>query len=39
VERVFYVCGPPALVTDLVTALKTLGVSDEKIKTENFLGY
>lgn len=39
VERVFYVCGPPALVTDLVNALKTLGVPDEKIKTENFFSY
>lgn len=38
-ERVFYVCGPPALVTDLVNALKTLGVPNEKIKTENFFGY
>jgi ferredoxin-NADP reductase len=38
-ERVFYVCGPPALVNDLVNALKTLGVPDGKIKTENFFGY
>ncbi len=38
-ERVFYICGPPALVTDLVTALKKLGIPDEKIKTENFFGY
>ena len=39
VDRVFYVCGPPSLVTDLVNALKTLGVLAANIKTENFLGY
>ena len=38
-ERVFYVCGPPSLVTDLVDALNTLGVPAANIKTENFLGY
>ena len=38
-ERVFYVCGPPSLVTDLVDALNTLGVPAANIKTEDFLGY
>ena len=38
-DRVFYVCGPPALVEDLVNALATLGVPAEKIKVEDFPGY
>ncbi len=38
-ERAFYVCGPPALVTDCVNILKTLKVPDNKIKTEDFPGY
>ncbi|MBM5804599.1 MAG: FAD-dependent oxidoreductase [Candidatus Verstraetearchaeota archaeon] len=38
-ERVFYVCGPPALVTDCVNHLKALRVPAEKIRVENFPGY
>jgi len=38
-ERAFYVCGPPALVTDCVDNLKALKVPAGKIKVENFLGY
>jgi ferredoxin-NADP reductase len=38
-ERVFYVCGPPLLVTDLVRALQELGVPNDRIRTENFTGY
>ncbi|MBN1455049.1 MAG: xylene monooxygenase [Methanomicrobia archaeon] len=38
-DRVFYVCGPPALVEDLVNALVTLGVPAENINMEDFPGY
>ncbi|MEM3365205.1 MAG: FAD-dependent oxidoreductase [Candidatus Methanomethyliaceae archaeon] len=38
-ERVFYVSGPPGLVKDCVQHLKSLGVIDERIRTENFVGY
>jgi ferredoxin-NADP reductase len=38
-ERVFYLCGPPAMVTSMVDALKTLQIPNGKIRTENFSGY
>ena len=39
-QRVFYVCGPPAMVTALVGVLKNdLGIVTDNIKTENFIGY
>lgn len=38
-ERVFYVCGPPVLVTDCVSHLKALMVPDIRINVENFPGY
>ncbi|MCX8182367.1 MAG: FAD-dependent oxidoreductase [Candidatus Methanomethyliaceae archaeon] len=38
-ERVFYVSGPPGLVKDCTQHLRSLGVNEEKIKTENFIGY
>lgn len=39
-DRVFYLCGPPAMVDSLKKALSEgLGVSPEKIKIENFSGY
>lgn len=38
-ERVFYLSGPPALVNDCRQHLRRLGVYEEKIKTENFIGY
>ncbi len=38
-EHVFYVCGPPSLVTDCVSVLKALKVSDDKINKEDFPGY
>ncbi|MBC7113195.1 MAG: FAD-dependent oxidoreductase [Candidatus Methanomethyliales bacterium] len=37
--RVFYVSGPPGLVKDCAQHLRSLGVSEERIKTENFTGY
>jgi len=38
-ERVFYVCGSPGLVTNMLNMLKTLKVPEANIKTENFPGY
>ena len=38
-EHVFYVCGPPSLVTDCVDILKTLKIPDGKINKEDFPGY
>lgn len=38
-ERVFYVSGPPPLVRDCHDHLIRLGLPEEKIKTENFIGY
>ena len=38
-EHVFYVCGPPSLVTDCVSVLKALGIPEGKINREDFPGY
>jgi ferredoxin-NADP reductase len=38
-ERIFYVCGPPSLVTDLVSALHDLNIPPDRIRTEAFPGY
>ena len=38
-ERVFYMCGPPAMVTSMIDVLKTLQIAAGKIRTENFSGY
>jgi len=39
-ERVFYTCGPPAMVEGMVSILKDkLGVDKNSVKTENFAGY
>lgn len=38
-ECVFYVCGPPSLVTSSVEILKTLKIQDDMIHSENFPGY
>lgn len=38
-ERVFYVSGPPGLVRDCTQHLRSLGVREKNIKTENFIGY
>jgi ferredoxin-NADP reductase len=38
-ERVFYVCGPPALVTDLEKDIRSLNIPDNRIKLETFPGY
>ena len=39
-ERMFYVCGPPKMVTSLVEILREkLAIKEEMIKVENFTGY
>jgi ferredoxin-NADP reductase len=39
-ERVFYICGPPAMVESLIGVLRdTLGMGKDKIIRENFTGY
>jgi len=39
-ERVFYICGPPRMVESLINILRNkLGVQQDKIKIENFVGY
>jgi ferredoxin-NADP reductase len=38
-SRVFYICGPPAMVKAMKKLLQELKISPEQIKTENFFGY
>jgi ferredoxin-NADP reductase len=38
-DCVFYVCGPPSLVTSSVEILKTLKIQDDMIHKEDFSGY
>ena len=38
-ERMFYTCGPPAMVTAMDELLINLGVPQNRIKKENFYGY
>ncbi len=39
-ERTFYICGPPKMVGSLVNVLDNkLSMQEDKIKTENFVGY
>jgi ferredoxin-NADP reductase len=38
-ERVFFICGPPAMVKAMRDLLKNLQVSKEKVKKEIFTGY
>jgi ferredoxin-NADP reductase len=38
-DRVFFICGPPALVDDLASALSSLKVPESRIKIEHFPGY
>ena len=39
IERVFYICGPPAMVEAMHNLLKNLDVPQKQIKEENFPGY
>ena len=39
-ERIFYICGPPRMVESLIDTLKNkLGIEENRIKRENFVGY
>lgn len=38
-SRIFYTCGPPAMVDAMKKLLSELNVPKEKIRTENFSGY
>jgi len=39
-ERTFYICGPPRMVESLINVLRNkLGVQQDKIRIENFVGY
>lgn len=38
-SRVFYICGPPAMVEAMKRLLQELNIPSEQIKTENFFGY
>jgi len=38
-ERVFYICGPPAMNEALKRALQELNVKEDQIKLEDFTGY
>ena len=40
IERIFYICGPPRMVESLIDILKNkLSIKQDKIRTENFVGY
>jgi len=36
---VFYICGPPAMVEAMEGILNSMNISEESIKTEEFVGY
>jgi ferredoxin-NADP reductase len=36
---IFYVVGPPGMVTGLRTTLKDAGINERDIRTEQFTGY
>jgi ferredoxin-NADP reductase len=38
-NRMFYTCGPPAMVEAMTTLLQNLKVPENQIRTENFPGY
>lgn len=38
-QRLFYICGPPALVEDMESVLKSIGQPDEMVRKEAFPGY
>ena len=38
-KRVFYVCGPTAMVESIVTTLSQMGVPENQIRQEKFTGY
>ncbi len=38
-ERIFYTCGPPAMIKAMDTLLEDVGVPSDQIRKENFTGY
>jgi ferredoxin-NADP reductase len=36
---IYYVVGPPTMVTAMLTTLREAGVDDDNIRTEEFSGY
>lgn len=38
-SNLFYICGPPAMVDGLSQLLKTIGIPQQNIKVERFIGY
>ncbi len=38
-DQIFYVCGPPAMVDAMTETVKSMGIPDERIRTERFIGY
>ncbi len=38
-SRIFYTCGPPAMVEAMKKLLNELNIPNEKVRTENFFGY
>jgi len=38
-ERIFFICGPPGLVTNMEKILRELSINSKRIKKENFPGY
>ena len=39
-DRVFYICGPPAMVAGLTDMLRSkLNIPEDRVKIENFTGY
>lgn len=38
-ENVFYVCGPPPMVTAMTQMVEGMGLTKEKLKLEYFTGY
>ena len=38
-DEIFYVCGPPALVTSMLETLKKMNIPESRIRSESFVGY
>ena len=38
-QSLFYIAGPPAMVSAMLEIVQSVGVADQKIRKENFVGY
>jgi len=38
-QAIYYLAGPPAMVTGMRQLLDSLGISEDNLKTEEFAGY